>query len=251
MDIREAGQCGIQNESDHWWIRTRLHYLASGAELAARRFEGLRVLEMGCGTAQNIRFLREEWALRSNVRSVVGIEPQSGGEGAGGGWMSAGDRVLRSLGDLQPDDRFEMLVAMDVLEHVDDDVAALREWAARLVPGAMACITVPAFQWLWSYHDEALGHRRRYTKQGLLALAASAGLKPIGSGYIFSWLLPVAYAVRVAFPRKSKSDQGSDLTETNAALNRVLTGVGKLEVRLGANPFFGTSVVGLFETTRP
>jgi SAM-dependent methyltransferase len=247
MDIREADQMGMQSESNHWWIRTRLHYLAGGAEQAALRFENLRVLEMGCGTAQNIRFLRQEWALRSKIESVVGIEPEGTGEGTRGGWMGNSDNILRSLGDLRPEQRFEMLIAMDVLEHVDDDVGTLREWVARLVPGAMVCITVPAFQWLWSYHDEALGHRRRYTKDGLLALAAGAGLRPLSSGYIFSWLLPVAYAVRVAFRRPGKN-RGSDLTETNAVLNRVLTQVGKLEVRLGANPYFGTSVVGLFET---
>jgi 2-polyprenyl-3-methyl-5-hydroxy-6-metoxy-1,4-benzoquinol methylase len=247
MDILESGQMTPEEERAHWWIRTRFEYLGRGVDTAAERFGQLRVLEVGCGTAQNLRYLRQHPDRARKVRDLVGVEPalpETGGSESG---RDAGDaRLLRSFGQLDPGERFEILVAMDVLEHIDDDAAALRAWAERLVPGGYAFLTVPAFDWLWSDHDEALQHKRRYTRASLLAVARAAGLRPVRSAYAFSLLLPAFYVVRRMIPRPAR-ESGTDLRKTHPVLNAALTAVGKAESKLGGNPLFGTSVVGLFE----
>lgn len=244
MDIREANQMSASDEKRHWWMRTRFFYLREAAELAQSKFGAVRALEVGCGTAQNLSYLREDLQPSLKLEKVVGIEPALSEPTARYDWMKPADSIVRSLDSVS--EKFDFLIAMDVLEHVDQPLETLREWVSHLKPGAVVLITVPAFQWLWSVHDEILHHKKRYTKSELHEVGVSAGLKPLSLKYIFGPAVPIFYVLRKLMPQDpAKAETG--LKPGNPFVNGCLTAFGRVEHAMGGNPFFGTSVVGLFE----
>jgi SAM-dependent methyltransferase len=147
-------------EDSYWWFvaRRRLAVEIVARELAGRR--DARILDVGCGTGSNL-------SAFSGLGSSVGIDMSPD---ALAFCRSRGlDQV--TLSELErlpfPDRTFDVVTAMDVLEHVDDDLAALAELRRVLKPGGVLLATVPAYGFLWSEHDEALKHRRRYTAHEL------------------------------------------------------------------------------------
>src|SRR5205085_7042183 len=95
------------------------------------------------------------------------------------------------------DPRADVVLFMDVLEHVDDDVGLLREHVGPAGPRTRFIVSVPAFPWLWSSHDDFLHHRRRYTLSGVNELLSSAGLAPLKGFYFFGAVFPAVAAQRV------------------------------------------------------
>ena len=95
------------------------------------------------------------------------------------------------------DDSFDLAVSLDVIEHLDDDLGALRELRRTVAPAGALLVTVPAYQWLWSGHDEINHHHRRYTRRSLQLVAEQAGWKQARTTYFNSLLLPVAIVLRV------------------------------------------------------
>jgi SAM-dependent methyltransferase len=96
-----------------------------------------------------------------------------------------------------PDGGAAVVTLMDVLEHLDDDAAALREMIRLTRPGGLIVITVPALRWLWSDWDEALHHRRRYSRAALLALVRQPGVEVLRCAYINTVLLAPIGLVRL------------------------------------------------------
>jgi len=124
----------------------------------------------------------------------------------------------------------EVVLLLDVIEHVDDDVAALRAARAAVGEGGLLVVTVPAYQWLWSGHDEVLGHRRRYTAAGLRAAVERAGFEVLRVSYFNTLLFPLLAAVRGW--KRLRGDRGHDLRRPTAPLNRLLEGVFAFERHL-------------------
>ena len=88
---------------------------------------------------------------------------------------------------------FDLLIALDVIEHIGDDRAALKDYRRLLRPGGRLLLTVPAYRWLWSWHDQVNHHRRRYTRRSLGKVLAEAGLvEERLTYYCFLLFLPVA-----------------------------------------------------------
>jgi SAM-dependent methyltransferase len=92
---------------------------------------------------------------------------------------------------------FDLVCLLDVLEHIDEDLATLRAVRALLAPGGKALVTVPAYRWLWSEHDEFLHHKRRYTAGELRRKAEAAGLAVGMLSYFNTLLFPLAAAARL------------------------------------------------------
>ena len=130
-------------------------------------------------------------------------------------------------------DSFELAASLDVIEHLEDDLAALRELRRVVAPGGALLVTVPAYQWLWSGHDEINHHHRRYTRSSLLAVAREAGWEPVRTTYFNSLLLPVAIALRILdrFARKT-TESSLDLWVPPPALNWLLERPLALEAAL-------------------
>lgn len=135
---------------------------------------------------------------------------------------------VRSVDSPQQD----LLLMMDVLEHVDDDVGLLRRYSDNLPPGGWVLITVPAFQFLWSGHDVFLEHRRRYTRKQIEDVVVRAGLTVVRSRYFFGLLFPIVAAIRLFAARRLKNSGSaprSDLRKSSAAVNGALTLIHDLE----------------------
>lgn len=140
-----------------------------------------------------------------------------------------------------------LVLMMDVLEHVADDLALLREYSGPMKPGGHILITVPAFQFMWSGHDQFLSHYRRYTLEGIEEIVRNAGLTKVRSNYFFGTLFPAVAAIRLlkkrAFIRDSLPVK-SELKFYPAWLNKLLTKIHDIERSLyfNRNRLFGLSV---------
>jgi SAM-dependent methyltransferase len=158
--------------------------------------------------------------------------------------------VQAAIGELPfGDESFDLIVCLDVLEHVADDSAALRELTRVTRPGGAMLLSVPAWPLLWSSHDEAAAHRRRYRRRDLTALASGAGWHLERDGYFNCLLLPIAALLRLADrARASRRARGSHLRLTPTWLDgplelplRAEAGLLRRGVRLPA----GLSLIGV------
>jgi SAM-dependent methyltransferase len=144
------------------------------------------------------------------------------------------------------DASFDLVLATDVIEHVDDDALALAEIARVLAPGGQVLITVPAFRSLWGLQDEVALHKRRYRLRPLLDLVRSAGLRPSESFY-FNYVLfaPIWLARQVI--RYARIELRSEGEVNTPALNRLLGGIFRADVSTARlmRPPFGVSIFAL------
>ena len=144
-------------------------------------------------------------------------------------------RRVRSVLQLMEGD---LIGAFDVIEHIDDDQAALASVASRLKPGGRLVMTVPAHQWMWSAHDVVNHHKRRYSKRALKRLIEGSPLRLEAMGYFNSFLFPLAVAERLSSKVRGKDE--ADLTvpaaPLNAALERVFAAERHLVGRLPLPP---------------
>jgi SAM-dependent methyltransferase len=201
----------------HWWYRARREVLA---ELIRREVvppSGAHILEIGCGTGHNLKML-------SGFGRVDALELDD--EARAIAEQRLGRQVLSApLPELAgvPDRTYDLIAALDVIEHIDDDEAALAAITEKLKAGGKFLMTVPAHQWMWSAHDVVNHHKRRYSKAGLKRLIKTSPLKLEKLGYFNSLLFPLAMADRLASRLRGKDD--ADLKMPSAPLNRTLEAV--------------------------
>ncbi len=178
-------------EEHHWWFVARRAILAEVLSRLVDLSPPARILEAGCGTGGNL-------AMLSRFGEVAAFEPDAEARRTARGKGSFDIREGHLPGGIpfEPG-RFDLVVALDVLEHVDDDLASLRALHDQLRPGGSVLITVPAFDFLWSRHDERHHHKRRYVRAGLRRGASDAGLIPVEVSYFNSVLFPLIAGVRL------------------------------------------------------
>ena len=125
-----------------------------------------------------------------------------------------------------------LILMMDVLEHVDDDIGLIRKYTDRMPINGRLLITVPAFQYLWSGHDVFLEHRRRYTLSSLEKVVQKAGLRVLKGRYFFGSLFPVVAAIRLwdrLQLRTGKSGVSSHLRPESSFVNTTLVHIHDVE----------------------
>jgi SAM-dependent methyltransferase len=184
----------VAAESWHFWFRARRGLVTWMIARSFPRFGSL--LEVGCGTGYLLGDLRGRFP--GAVLAGCDILFDS--------LRYARPRLPRGL-VFQADARrlpiarrFDVVIALDVIEHLDEDVAALREMFRVVEPGGGVVLTVPQHQWLWSATDEFSRHRRRYNRAELLAKTRAAGFEVLRCTSFFTATLPLIALQRLARP---------------------------------------------------
>jgi SAM-dependent methyltransferase len=196
-------------EDTHWWWRARREIIARVIEQYSPPSErnDRRVLEVGCGTGANLSMLAgfgDVLGAESDSEAITHLRRKHGQQFS----------VVQHAIPEPLSGQFDILGLFDVLEHIEDDGAALRWVAAQLKPGGIAVITVPAFPFLWTEHDEAAHHFRRYTPAALKRIVPkeleilhatcfnSLLFAPVAAVRLTARLLPKRYR-----PRKTQMQQ--------------------------------------------
>lgn len=205
-----------QFEDNHWWFvgrRQIINKIISGLDLP----EHAEIFEAGCGTGGNLPMLAQHG-------SVYAMEPFDSGRAAA---------IRRNCAEVAqgalpdnipfPGKQFDLIVLLDVIEHLEHDVAALDNLRARLKPNGYLVVTVPAHPFLWSRHDELNHHYRRYLRSGLVDVVQRAGYRPSMVSYFNSLLFPAVAAVRLTQRLLGKEAGGSDVSMPAAGINALLT----------------------------
>ena len=205
--------------SRHWWYRGRRVAVASLARRAGVRPGGRRrVLDYGCGTGNmggTLAAFGEVWGVEAAAEAL-----EHGRFDRYAGVVCAASMAEAEL----PEGSFGLISCLDVIEHVDDDGALLRQLAARLEPDGVLLLAAPMDPRLYSGMDEAIGHRRRYTRESLFGTIHDAGLEPlVACGYVVA-LLPLARAHRRRI-QQGRARPEEEWKVPAAPLNVALSGI--------------------------
>jgi SAM-dependent methyltransferase len=224
-------------EDRHWWFSARRDILADQIGRLGLGADA-QVLEVGCGTGGNLKML-------SRFGAVTGLEPDD--EARAFAAEKAGTAMASGVlpGGLPFENgRFDMVAALDVIEHVDEDAASVQAMSGLLKPGGFLVTTVPAYRWLWSAHDQLHHHKRRYGLGAYRRLFEDAGLTVRKASYFNTALFAPIAAVRLAkllFGVKGGDEESMPGPRLNGLLRR-LFGAERLWLR-GAGFPFGVSIL--------
>ncbi len=217
MDLKEEKAIG-GDPAAHWYYISKgraIKALLGGAPIA-------KLLDVGAGSGVFSKMLIAE----GRADRAVCVDPNYEVEFIG---ARRSDKIdyRRSIEETDAD----TVLMIDVIEHVDDDVALIRDYAGRAAPGARFLISVPAFQFLWSSHDEFLEHRRRYTLTQLRQTVEAAGLRPLKQRYFFGLIFPAVAGLRFGerLWRKDRAPMASQLKPAPAWLKNSLVAIHDLE----------------------
>jgi SAM-dependent methyltransferase len=209
-----------QVEETHWWYRGRRRILSLFIEQVCREVKDRRpqILDVGCGTGANLIMLGE-------YGDAHGIDVSH--DALAFCHARGLERVQHGAAEKLPyeDGTFDLVTALDVVEHLDDDMAGLREMRRVLRPDGRALLFVPAFMFLWGVQDDVSHHRRRYTMPQLLKAVREAGFEIERATYAnITFFLPIL-AVRT-FMRllgiKTSTENNIGVSSLNGILGRIL-----------------------------
>ena len=209
---------------EHWWWRSRERFLIDVIGRLGLP-AGSRILDVGCGDGLFFPSLRR-------FGTVEGLEPDASL------LKSSPDAARIKVGPLDrtfnPGPIYDLVVMLDVLEHIENDVEALDSASRALKPGGKLLITVPALSWLWSRHDELNHHFRRYDRRSLEAVMAAAGFSVETSRYFFCWTVAPLIARKWLKPAGSMEQQDDTVAIPPALLNRTLILISRADHWLGS-----------------
>lgn len=208
-------------EDSHWWFRGRRYLLR--ALVSRLGIRNALILDAGCGTG----FAGKELAGAGTVISLDATEAAFG-EGL------TGLSCIATIEDTPfSDNTFDLIVALDLIEHLPDDQPAIREMHRICKPGGHLFVTAPAFQSLFSSHDRALGHYRRYSAGSLARSIGAGGFEVERLSYVVSSVFPIAAAYRrLRRKRAGKDSTATDLFPVPEPFNCFLSLLMRVESRL-------------------
>src|SRR5262245_48176803 len=228
-------------EDFYWWFVARRSLTEEMLRGQIKASDPARILDIGCGTGANM-------SAFSKLGPIVGIDPSN--DALSFCHKRGIQTVVSSHVEEMPfpNRAFNVVTALDVLEHVDDDLHALREIQRICDPSGILFITVPAYGFLWSEHDEALKHRRRYTAHELRNKLTVTGFEVIRTSYFISTLFFPILTLRIwQGLHKNATHPKTSLYVLPDWLNNSLIALLALERKLfhRMNLPFGVSIVAL------
>lgn len=215
-------------EGHHWWFKGRRKYLRRLiAHFVSNLDDAAMLCEIGSGTGGNLAMLAEIGqvdAVEMNDAARAWIKQKNIP-----GVRSVSNGHLPEAIDL--DGQYDAVFSLDVIEHVVDDHGALVRLKELLQPGGLLVTTVPAYQWLWSAHDEANHHQRRYTMSAYCALLRRAGFDIKYASYFNTLLFPLAAISRLAqgLFRNADSSKQAMLSVPSPLVNTLLLKIFSIE----------------------
>jgi 2-polyprenyl-3-methyl-5-hydroxy-6-metoxy-1,4-benzoquinol methylase len=229
MDLKETDILGSSIDQ-HW-------YYASKAAATTRMLGNTpvtRILDVGAGSGFFSHHLLRHSAAREAWCVDISYDQDSDATTAG-----KPVHYRRGIDSVDAD----LVLLMDVLEHVDDDVGLLKAYVDKVPSGSRFLMTVPAFQFLWSGHDDFLEHKRRYTLAQLETVARDAGLNVKQGAYYFGLVFPIAATLRLLPKGAQTSPPRSQLKQHHPLVNTVLKTLCSVELPfMGANRLAGLTV---------
>lgn len=233
-------------EIEHWWFKSRRKYLLDLLKSAPK---DSKILDVGCSSGI---FLKDLEALGFDAQNLFGIDISKKAiancKANGLNNVSVMDAQNITLNE-----KFDIIVASDCLEHLEKDEKALENWKDLLKIGGTMYVFVPAFNSLWSYHDVVNMHFRRYTKSELESKITAKDLEIINSGYWNFFLFLPVYIFRTITSGLQKNKTGeSDISIGHASINKMLLGLIIFENKLlrFTNFPFGVSTFCIAKKTK-
>jgi len=207
-------------EKNHWYFVAKRKFLDVVLEKYVKN--NSRVLDVGCGTGAVLEQMAAKNFLVSGIdMSDTALEY----------CRKKGFEVDKGFADKMPysDNTFDIVFALDVLEHLENPELAVREVKRVLKDGGLFVATVPAHQWLWSYHDDSLHHKKRYNKNDLTKLL-SKELQVATVSWIHAFILLPAVVLRLLKKFVGNKNKDSDVKESSVIVNKVMSVVYFLEI---------------------
>jgi hypothetical protein len=223
MDLKEIGKV----DPDKFW-----YYLYKGQFIFDKAIKSIKKSEILFDVGAGSGYFASIFVKNRKINKAFCIDPFYSQEQVG---------VKNDLNFVTepPNEKADVLLFIDVLEHVEDDLALLKSYISSSSSEALFVISVPAFKSLWSNHDVFLEHFRRYRKKELRNLIKRAGLVEVESSYIFGSIFPLVWLIRKL--KRNKTIQ-SDLKQSSKFMNFLILNFLNIEKVLPVNRLFGTSV---------
>jgi len=218
----EAYAALAREEDQHWWFEGRRRIVRDLLDAHLRKRDQRRILDVGCGTGGMFPMLSQ-------------LGHTEGADGSNEAIAYASERFPDfkihevRLPEQLPGNDWDVITAFDVIEHLDDPVACLSTMRDHLASDGQVVVTVPAYDLLWSHHDEVHHHKRRYRRSMLGEQLTAAGLRPTYMTHFNTWLLPAIGAVRIAsrvLPfgnGNGAAKTAGNLKQTPGTVNKFLT----------------------------
>jgi len=242
----------FETELTHWWAKARRHILASMLRYFAPPDRPLRIADVGCGMGSTFEMLSEfGWVVGVDLSpTALAFSKQRGHP-----LLIAGSLPSLPFADAT----FDVVCALDIIEHLDDDHAAARELWRICKPGGLLLVTVPAYEWLWSEHDSINEHRRRYTRHRLQEVFEHLPLEYLKLSYMNTLLAPPVMLIRLLnkiFHKTSNTstELKSDVYSVWPPLNTALTNIFASEavwLKKGSFPFGISAICVARKPKRP
>ena len=203
-------------EDKHWWFVARRQIIETVIK-KLRLPRNAQILEAGCGTGGNLKMLSRHGRVSAMELDKIACELANQRQIAS---VKQGSLPL----NIPFNSQYDLILILDVIEHLDDDLSALKALYYKLKPGAYLLITVPAYQFLWSEHDDINHHKRRYRLKGLKQIVSKAGYEVCQGSYFNTILFPLIVIVRSLgklLPKKNNNQISSDLVLPSKPVNQL------------------------------
>ncbi|MGD1912827.1 MAG: class I SAM-dependent methyltransferase [Rivularia sp. (in: cyanobacteria)] len=202
-------------EDKHWWFLARRQIIEQ-VIVRLKLPKNAQILEAGCGTGGNLQMLSRHGQVSAMELDEIACQ------------LANQRQVTQVKSGSLPDNipfnlQYDLILILDVIEHLDNDLSALKALYYKLKPGGCLLVTVPAYKFLWSEHDEINHHKRRYRLKALRQVVKKAGYEITYGSYFNTFLFPVVAILRSLeklFPKQNKNQFSSDLVLPSKPVNQ-------------------------------